>query len=566
MTEEHDRAGSHPLKTIPSTAATDKRRMSAADRRSQPSFHDIAVSAAQEHGVCVRPLVMQAINTETGGSEYVAVPCKSTLESQCEPCAKRARNLRMQQLREGWHLDEEPVQETNSPTEFQRMLLGARADLLAKRSLAIEAGDDPAVAELAAQLESNGIELRASGMRGRIPPVDSPECAPRRRSTRRRQDAPDLPSRQVRAVTVGHEFAGRFRPSMFLTLTCDSYGAVRDGAPVDPANYDYRRAARDAVHFSALVDRFIQNLRRALGWDVQYFATVEPQKRAAPHLHAALRGAIPHEVTRKVVAATYHQVWWPPHDDVVYACNRDENRPVWNRDARTFVDPTTSRPLKSWAEALDNLTDDPDAQPAHVVRFGTQCKPKGILGGTEEAGRHIGYLTKYLTKSISDVIKPQSTAQRAHHDRLHTELTRTPCSPKCPIWLCYGIIPSGATGKTVPGSCKGRAHRRSTLGLPGRRVLVSRKWTGKTLPDHQADRAEFVRQLLAEAGVNREPQYRGATLVYRCRADDQRAPRRDELIMRAVAQRIAWRAEYDMARLKTGPPATRPESTTDSAA
>ena len=30
---------------------------------------------------------------------------------------------------------------------------------------------------------------------------------------------------------------------MFLTLTCDSYGTVTDeGAPVDPASYDYERA------------------------------------------------------------------------------------------------------------------------------------------------------------------------------------------------------------------------------------------------------------------------------------------------------------------------------------
>ena len=68
---------------------------------------------------------------------------------------------------------------------------------------------------------------------------------------------------------------------MFLTLTCDSYGAIRNGAPVDPDTYDYRRAARDAIHFSALVDRLMQNLRRVLGWEVQYFATVEPQN--APH-------------------------------------------------------------------------------------------------------------------------------------------------------------------------------------------------------------------------------------------------------------------------------------------
>jgi hypothetical protein len=70
---------------------------------------------------------------------------------------------------------------------------------------------------------------------------------------------------------------------MFLTLTCDSYGKVGpDGTPADPARYDYQRAARDAIHFPALFDRLIQNLRRYLGYDVQYFATIEPQRRLAP--------------------------------------------------------------------------------------------------------------------------------------------------------------------------------------------------------------------------------------------------------------------------------------------
>jgi hypothetical protein len=37
----------------------------------------------------------------------------------------------------------------------------------------------------------------------------------------------------------------RYRPSMFLTLTCDSYGKVGDdGTPADPASYDYTRARR----------------------------------------------------------------------------------------------------------------------------------------------------------------------------------------------------------------------------------------------------------------------------------------------------------------------------------
>ena len=41
------------------------------------------------------------------------------------------------------------------------------------------------------------------------------------------------------------------------------------GVPVDPARYDYDQAARDALTFAALFDRFIQNLRRYLGTDVQ---------------------------------------------------------------------------------------------------------------------------------------------------------------------------------------------------------------------------------------------------------------------------------------------------------
>ena len=101
---------------------------------------------------------------------------------------------------------------------------------------------------------------------------------------------------------------------MFITLTCPGYGRVgSDGTPADPARYDYQRAARDALHFAALFDRFIQNLRRFLGHDVQYFAAVEPQRRLAPHIHIAMRGTLSRTELRQVLAATYHQVWWPPH-------------------------------------------------------------------------------------------------------------------------------------------------------------------------------------------------------------------------------------------------------------
>ena len=129
---------------------------------------------------------------------------------------------------------------------------------------------------------------------------------------------------------------------MFLTLTCDSYGKVTDdGTPADPGSYDYTRAARDAIHFAALFDRFIQNLRRVLGYEAQYFGGVEPQKRLAPHIHLAVRGSVPRPLLRQVLAATYHQVWWPSTDTVRFA---GDQLPVWDEGSATT---STRRPAKS---------------------------------------------------------------------------------------------------------------------------------------------------------------------------------------------------------------------------
>jgi hypothetical protein len=178
---------------------------------------------------------------------------------------------------------------------------------------------------------------------------------------------------------------------------------------------------------------------------------------------------------RAITAATYHQVWWPAHDQLVYG---GERLPVWDTRAKAFTDSDTGAPLPSWEQACEELT-----EPAHVVRFGAQVHVKGILGGTEEAGRHVGYLTKYLAKSIGQAAgldEHATDAQRDHARRLHAELTITPCSPRCPVWLLYGIQPQGAPHSMTPGRCKGKAHKPEHLGIGGRRVLVSRKWSNKT--------------------------------------------------------------------------------------
>ena len=316
------------------------------------------------------------------------------------------------------------------------------------------------------------------------------------------------------------------------------------------------------MHFPKLVDRFWQNLRRAVGWKVQYFAALEPQRRLAPHLHAAIRGAIPRALLRQVIAGTYHQVWWPSFDEPVYV----EELPVWDVQAGGYVDPTSGELLPTWDQALDALDADPDAEPAHVVRFGEQTDLQGILAGTPDADRRIGYLCKYLTKAITDTYDPeQATARRAAHiDRLWEQTRWLPCAPTCANWLRYGIQPKGARPQMQPGLCRGKAHRRDTLGCGGRRVLVSRQWTGKTLTEHRADRAAVVRAVLEEAGIDAPDVDRYSTKVTTgdgrprfvwsaVRADEEELPSYRTVLIRALRERQRWRADYERAKERAGP-------------
>lgn len=487
--------------------------------------HELAVA----EGVCVRPQLRAVLDKHTGVEELVALPCGSTRESKCPACARKAQRLRMQQCAEGWHRGEEPAPHP-APGE--------------------EPDQDEQADESAPEFEV-GVSAR------------------RVRSTRRREDVPELPRVKMADRTVGVTFCspdGRvYRPSMFLTLTLPSYGKVADGIPVDPRGYRYRRAALDAVLFPRLVDQFFKNLRRCAGYDVQYFGTVEPQKRGAPHLHAAVRGAIPRAILRQVVAATYVQVWWPPFDHAVY--HEDERPPVW--DGTDYVDPTTGVTLPTWREALDQADVDPDRRPAHVLRFGKQLDMRGIIAPSPDADRAVRYLVKYLTKSVTEPFSTPDQPNEAyeqHVDRLEDELRLLPCSEGCANWLRYGIQPKQAGPGLAPGRCLKKAHDRECLGLGGRRVLVSRKWSGKTLTQHRADRALVVRQVLDEAGLTAPEIDRLAAETRTADGEarfewtklDHRPGAYVGVILRMVAERRRWRADYEKAKTLSGEAAMPP--------
>ena len=179
-----------------------------AERMRQPLATDVVTALAEQHGVCVRPFTMEVGDPDTGELRYVPMPCGSTVESVCGPCARKARALRMVQCREGWHLDAEPVFDRAEPTEEQTAQLAVRADLVALYRQAVEAGRGGDADELREAIEQTDADLRQLGVRGRLPSPDLPTVRTPKRSTRRRQDAPDLPTRRVSKATVGREFAG----------------------------------------------------------------------------------------------------------------------------------------------------------------------------------------------------------------------------------------------------------------------------------------------------------------------------------------------------------------------
>lgn len=603
------------------------------DRARRPRARHVLRDTAIEFGVCVRPVLLRRTDTATGETVVVETPCGATRDKVCPPCARQARTLRTQQCREGWHLTEEPDLTPDPGTRTHRDLLTTRADLVAARQAAADDlatthahTHDHATPDDATDSVDQDVELVAktdvlTEIEAAIAELDAriaergvagrPEPDPvrrRARSTRRRHDVPDLPRIPSTGATLGRVYddpkTGRtFRPSMFLTVTLPSYGPVRgDGTPVDPTRYDYPRAARDALHFGKAIDRLVQNLRRVAGYELQYFATVEPQRRLAPHAHFAIRGTLPRAVVKQAVAATYANVWWPNTDRVVYDHTRtpewdpDLTDPHTGRTTGGYIDPDTRTPLPTWRQALDDLdhthaeaeTTGAPVEPLHCVRFGTQVDVKGVMAGSPEADRLLGYLVKYLVKDLGDDLDtdhtgdhpdphdpdphdPDPTGRRLrlaptpaaraaaarrtdHRARLLQALRHEPCSPRCANWLRYGITPAYPRPGLRPGACKAKAHRPTHLGYGGRRVLTSRKWTGKDLRDHRHDRKAHVLAVLGKtdelaALQHGDPTPGGTHITWElARTTDPDVPPPETRLHLAIAKRVRQQQTYRAAR------------------
>jgi hypothetical protein len=202
---------------------------------------------------------------------------------------------------------------------------------------------------------------------------------------------------------------------------------------------------------------------------------------------------------------------------------------------------------------------------------------KGIIAPSVEADRAVAYLVKYLTKAIAHTHTPTDpdtgrpvevdARRKAHVDRMAEELRYTPCSPRCANWLRYGVQPKAAGPGLVAGMCPGPAHDRDNAGLGGRRVLVSRHWSGKTLAEHAADRAAVVREALVAAGVEAPDAGRMAADVlddhgqarYRWEPVEPGEVDYRAAVLHLAHERHRWRQQYTAA--KAAPDGHPPEDT-----
>jgi len=127
---------------------------------------DVARQLAEEHGVCVRPLALRRLDLTSGRVDVVPVPCGARRGDVCQPCAEKQRRLRMVQCREGWHLETEPLPARPAPTDEQKQLLAARADLHGAYQEARQDGDEQECDDIRSDVAVIDAELRKLGVTG----------------------------------------------------------------------------------------------------------------------------------------------------------------------------------------------------------------------------------------------------------------------------------------------------------------------------------------------------------------------------------------------------------------
>ena len=215
--------------------------------------------------------------------------------------------------------------------------------------------------------------------------------------------------------------------------------------------------------------------------------------------------------------------------------------PVWDEHTGTYLDPDTGEVLPTWDQALDAIGE--QDEPRHVARFGARFDAQGVLAGSRDASRCIGYLTKYLTKHLGDCHQAATDAQADHAERLADALRYEPCSPTCANWLRYGIQPRTPGLACGQGPARARPTAASTSATPGAASWSpasgpARPWPTTVPTGGPGSPARSGFRQPTRARYSWEPVKPG---------DPDHMPNGQRLL-HVVADRIQWQTALDLAR------------------
>ena len=282
-----------------------------------------------------------------------------------------------------------------------------------------------------------------AGMRGNVLPARRPR---RPRSTRRRQDAPDLPRGKVSKRTVGRTYAApdgkTFRPSMFLTLTCPTATA---GSATTA-----RRSTRARTTIGGRRGTRCTSPRCSTGSCRTCAASSARTCSTSPPSNR-------NDGSRRTCTSRCAAPSPAP------SCGRSWPRPTTRCGGRPPTPSgSTATSCRSGTSTRRLPRPGHRRSPAHLGRgprrdrrrrtsrgtwpgSGTRFDAQGVLAGSKDAARCIGYLTKYLTKQRRPTAtRPTPTPGAPTPTGSPTRCGTSRARRRCANWLRYGVQPKNA--------------------------------------------------------------------------------------------------------------------------
>ena len=236
-----------------------------------------------------------------------------------------------------------------------------------------------------------------------------------------------------------------------------------------------------------------------------------------------------------------------PPTSRVYTADRP---PVWDADAGRLGRPGHRRAAADLGDALDALDDDPDAEPAHVVRFGAQVDAKGVDPGSQ--GRRTDDRLHHQVPhqgTPPTATPPTSDPQRAHLDRLWRELRVTPVLRAVRELAALRRPAQERPRQAAPRPLQGPGPPDAPPSASAA-AASSSPATGPARPSPTTapTRRAWVRALLGvtvdtttPTRPTTEPADRRRYAWELARPDDPDVPPLEHRLLRAISERIRWR-------------------------